>query len=91
MKLLATVFLAISMVSLQVAADNKCIPNPCYLDQIKSECKPGHPCYPTIATYKVCPWKCGEKPPAKCFERCKPCKAEICPAICICELACPLK
>ncbi|KAJ2890950.1 hypothetical protein GGI21_006002, partial [Coemansia aciculifera] len=89
MKFFAAAFLAISVVAMQATAD-KCIPKPCYVDQIKSECKPGHPCYPVVTSYTVCPWKCGQKPAEKCFERCKPCKAAVCTAICECEVACPL-
>ncbi|KAJ2366077.1 hypothetical protein H4S02_002684 [Coemansia sp. RSA 2611] len=79
------------MAALQVAANTKCQPG-CYSDWVgPPNCVEGQPC-PAIA-YKaeVCPWTCGEALPANCTERCRPCKTETCPDICVCEKVCVKK
>ncbi|KAI9505661.1 hypothetical protein BX070DRAFT_232816 [Coemansia spiralis] len=73
------------------SSNGKCPPpNSCYKDVIKPECKPGKPCPQFLISVVACTWTCGnDKVPAKCTQRCKPCKAEICAAICECEIVCP--
>ncbi|KAJ2379009.1 hypothetical protein GGI05_006656, partial [Coemansia sp. RSA 2603] len=80
-----------TLAALQVAANTKCRPQGCYTDVVGPDCPADAPCPLIAITVSVCPWKCGEPTPANCKERCKPCKAEICPAICTCEVVCPLK
>ncbi|KAJ1801030.1 hypothetical protein LPJ75_004798 [Coemansia sp. RSA 2598] len=91
MKFLASTLAVVAMSALQIAASSKCLPQGCYIDYVGPDCPPDTPCPAIAIAAKVCPWKCGEKTPANCTERCKPCKSEICPAICVCELVCPLK
>ncbi|KAJ2307690.1 hypothetical protein IWW55_000829 [Coemansia sp. RSA 2706] len=49
----------------------------CYIDIVK-------PFIPVVA----CKWDCGKRVPPGCKQRCKPCHAEVCPAICNCEIQC---
>ncbi|KAI9476716.1 hypothetical protein BX667DRAFT_497146 [Coemansia mojavensis] len=89
MKLAGSILSVVGLAAIQVAANSKCHPKGCYIDWVGPlDCVEGQPC-PAIA-YKaeVCPWECGKAVPADCAERCRPCKAEVCPEICICEKVC---
>ncbi|KAJ2671949.1 hypothetical protein GGI25_005292 [Coemansia spiralis] len=87
--LLLAVLGAIAIISLEVAANPKCHPKGCYVDYVGPECPSGQPCPAIAYAVEACPWTCGKPVPANCKERCQPCKAEVCPAVCICEKICP--
>ncbi|KAJ2600452.1 hypothetical protein GGH99_005084 [Coemansia sp. RSA 1285] len=87
--MLATLLVAIAGFSIQAEANSKCHPKDCYVDYVGQECPQGQPCPAIAYAVEACPWDCGKPVPAECKERCRPCKAEICPAICICEKICP--
>ncbi|KAJ2656256.1 Fanconi anemia group D2 protein [Coemansia sp. RSA 1200] len=70
-------------------ANSKCHPKDCYVDYVGQECPQGQPCPAIAYAVEACPWDCGKPVPAECKERCRPCKAEICPDLCICEKICP--
>ncbi|KAJ2214736.1 hypothetical protein IW143_003664 [Coemansia sp. RSA 520] len=89
MKVLASVFAVVALFSLQASANSKCHPSGCYSDWVNHpSCVEEQPCPAIAYQATVCPWDCGKELPANCSERCRPCKAEVCPEICICEKVC---
>ncbi|KAJ2389337.1 hypothetical protein H4S02_002414 [Coemansia sp. RSA 2611] len=71
-------------------ATGKCPPpTDCYKDIIMPNCPPGTMCTPIAKEVIACKWTCGNKSlPTGCEERCKPCRAEVCTAVCECEITC---
>ncbi|KAJ2475428.1 hypothetical protein EV174_005280 [Coemansia sp. RSA 2320] len=62
----------------------------CYHDTIRPVCAPGRPCPMWVREVVACAWRCGDNDvPSGCTQRCKPCKAEVCAAVCECEIVCP--
>ncbi|QUC21281.1 uncharacterized protein UV8b_05524 [Ustilaginoidea virens] len=65
----------------------------CYSDPIHPSCPPDRACPQYIISATACPWPCGkakDAPPVPpgCSQRCKPCKQEVCPLVCQCEIIC---
>ncbi|KAJ2803775.1 hypothetical protein H4R20_002765, partial [Coemansia guatemalensis] len=79
-----------TLLSIQgVTANSKCHPTACYEEYVGPlDCKPDEPCPAIALLADICPWECGKPVPESCAERCKPCKEEVCPEICVCEKVC---
>ncbi|KAJ2420690.1 hypothetical protein GGF41_004157 [Coemansia sp. RSA 2531] len=61
----------------------------CYIDTVSPPCTPGQACSMVSQQVVACAWSCGNKhTPHGCTERCKPCKAEVCTDVCVCEIVC---
>ncbi|KAJ2736949.1 hypothetical protein IW152_000460 [Coemansia sp. BCRC 34962] len=61
----------------------------CYNDTIEPVCTPGVACPMWRREVVACAWSCENKNlPSGCTQRCKPCKAEVCAAVCECEIVC---
>ncbi|KAJ2498796.1 hypothetical protein GGH96_004012 [Coemansia sp. RSA 1972] len=74
------------------AIASKCPPSrDCYFDFVKPDCHNSELCTLNILPVIGCKWTCGNtKLPVGCKQRCKPCHAEVCPAICECEIQCSI-
>ncbi|KHN94438.1 grip [Metarhizium album ARSEF 1941] len=59
----------------------------CYSEpEYTPPCAPGQLCAQVAMPVEVCSWQCGAPPPYAWRERCRPCQADVCRAICTCEV-----
>lgn len=66
----------------------------CYIEPMASDCPPGYACDPVQwrgPQPVACPfgYELGAPLPKGCRKRCKPCRAEVCAAVCEFEAYCP--